>query len=236
MTPECIRKIVLDRLLCNSLQITRLPLGTPAYKNHVPILTSSNIDTCKRCIGFVGEPSHDLGILAGRMIDSHSIGYGSIINLVEYMQAKSPEKDVGIVIANPGQPLWYRRGEKALSYTSWDAIPRATAVDSPLKITSKNKVPKNDDAAEHVVCVFDEIIAPLVARGCKIDVVAVGMSAIDLVEFLQLDWGRWESGLEACVVTSGHVWRTEFTDPNFKGFWEKVSFQLDRQSRIPWVA
>lgn len=231
MAIECIRRIVLDRLLRNSLKITRLPLDTPADMNHVPILTSSNIGTCKRCIVFVGESTHDLGILAGRLIDSDSIGFGSLTNFVEYMQAKSPEKDVGIVIANPGQLLWHRRGQKALSYLSWETIPRATAVDPPLKITNKNKIPKNEDPGEHIVCVFDEVVTPLVTRGCKIDVLAVGNSALDVVDLLQLDWKRWESCLEGCAVTSGHVWRTEFVDPKFQQFWAKVSLQLAHRDR-----
>ena len=220
---ECIRRIVMERLRSASMEILRLPLNTPADLPHVPILVSSNITSCKRCVIYIGESVQDLGILAGRLIDHESITYGSAIGFVQSIKRSSPQDNVGIMIANLGQLLWYRRGRKALSFTSWHAIPRPTAVTPALTVTEKNLIPKNKDPREHIACVFEEVLAPLVYRGCKLDLIGVGNGAIDLVDFLQQDWGKWEKGVEAIAVLSGYVWSTEFLDSRFVEFWRKVS-------------
>ena len=223
MRSECIRKTVLERLLSSKLEITRLPLNTPVDKPHVPILTSTNLNYCKRCIVYVGESDKDLGILAGRLIDHENFSNGSIINLVNAIRKSDPHDEVGIVVANPGQLLWYRRGRKALTHLSWDAIPRPTAVSTTLPFTSKNYIPMNSTAAEHVACVFEDIIAPLRERGCKVDVIAAGYTGVDVVDYLQKEWSHWEKCVDAIVVSSGRVWQTELFDEKFKGFWGRVS-------------
>ena len=220
---ECIRKIVLERLLSSDLEITRLPLTTPADKPHVPILTSANLGTCKRCIVYIGEPDKDLGILAGRLIDHENFSTGSVLNLVNAVRKYDPHGEVGIIIANPGQLLWYRRGRKALTRLSWEAIPRPYAVSATLPFTSKNYIPRNSNVAEHVACVFEDVIAPLRARECKVHVIAAGYAAVDAVDYLQKEWNHWESCVETVSVSSGHVWQTELYDDKFKDFWCKVS-------------
>ena len=225
----------MERLLSGSMETTRLPLGTPADLPHVPILVSKNSATCQRCVVYIGESIQDLGIFAGRLIDKESISYGSAINFVDSVNESSANNDVGVVIANLGQLLWYRRGRKALSFTSWHAIPRPTAVTPALSVTDKNLIPKNNDPREHIACIFEEVLAPLVDKGCKLDFIAVGNGALDLVEFLQQDWGRWEKGMEAMAVLSGYVWTTEFFNPGFMDFWRKVrlhpSFPRDNPSQ-----
>ena len=160
-------------------------------------------------------------------MDQKSIAYGSAVSFVNSINNSSPNEDVGIVIANMGQLLWYRRGRKALSFVSWHAIPRPTAVTPALTVTNKNLIPKNTKPSEHVACVFEEVLAPLVDRGCKLDVIAVGNGAIDLVDYFQQDWGRWEKGMEAIAILSGYVWAIEFFDSRFMEFWRKVRLFLN---------
>ena len=219
---ECIRKIAAERLSAMGMETTCLPLGSRSDQPHIPIYTSRNLETCKRCIVYVGESVQDIGILAGRLVDHDNIGTGTVLNMVQAIRASDPNDEVGIVIANPGQLLWWRRGRKALSYTSWHCIPRPTAVSASLPITSKNHVPRNYNAEEHIACVFDDLIDPLVDRGCRIEVIAAGNSGLDVVEFLQQDWQFWVKAIGAIAVTSGYVWKTEITDDAFGEFWGKV--------------
>ena len=218
---QCIRNIVLERLQAMGLKTTRMPLGSTSASPSTPILTSQNLEKCKRAIVYVGESNQELGILAGRLIDHKNIGTGSIINFVKGIRASDPNNETGIVVANPGQLLWYRRGRKALSFESWHTIPRPSAVSPGLFITAKNHIPRNYNPQEHVACVFEDALAPLIERGCKIAVIAAGNSGIDVVDFVQKDWAKWKKGVEAVVVTSGHVWQTEFRDEEFKDFWGK---------------
>ncbi|KAL8705933.1 MAG: hypothetical protein Q9201_000988 [Fulgogasparrea decipioides] len=217
----CIRANIHSRLLSSSMNITRLPLGASPSEPHIPIYTSDNISTCKRLIVYIGESWQDLGVLAWRAIGQTSIASGSIIDLVHTIQ-EAPDNP-GILIANPGQLLWYRGGKRAVTMATWMALPRKTGVSLPFEIDEeKNRVPRNRDPTEHIAYVFEEAIPKLARADVAIDVLATGDGATELVEYLKDHWeGKCEKNVQAVTVGCGYLWTGEETvgEGRFRAFW-----------------
>lgn len=226
----CIRDLLRTRFESLSLNTTRLPLTASPTSPHVPILTSSNISTAKRIILYFGEELQDLGILAYRTIDQVSLSAGSILDFVSALQ--SSNDNPGIIIANLGQLFWYRRGGRAVSRVSWSALPRKTGVSEPRRIHPvKNHIPGNEDMAAHVRCVFEEVVAQLVNKTAKLDIIGVGEGASEAVDYLQSNWEKWEGRVHAIAVGTGQVWPGNLiTNEKFAIFWGKVSFPFSLPS------
>ena len=223
MSLACIRREVLSRLLESSMQITRLPIGASADANHVPILTSKNIATAKRVIVYIGESAQDLGIFAYRMIGHDTVAMGSAVEFVQNVKA-SARHEPAIVLANMGQLVWYRRGKQAMSQNTWYAIPRESAVSQPLKLDPvRNRVPQNEGLQEHVACVFEQVVNQMTNPDAAIYVIGLGDGALEMVEYLQENWGKWEGRVKAIAVGASHIWRTEIKDRKFGDFWGRVS-------------
>ena len=217
----CIRRNVMSRLLSSSLSITRLPLDTPANQNHIPVLTSTNLSTAKRIIVYIGESSQDLGIFAYRVVGKESIASGSAIEFARNVHDLSDSP--ALVIANPGQLIWHRRGQEAVTQPTWYALPRRSAVSGPIRLDSvKNRIPKNENVQQHLKCVFNEVLGQRASPDARIHVVANGDGAHEVVEFLQEEWDKWGSRIDAMVVGASHIWQTEFVDSRFQEFWGKA--------------
>ena len=190
---------------------------------HVPVLTSANLSTATRIILYIGESSQDLGIFAYRTVGQESIAGGSAIDFVTHAQATRDEP--AIVIANMGQLIWYRRGRQAMTEPTFQAIPRPTAVSSALvRDGKKNLIPGSEGLPQHVATVFEEVLGKLASKEAKIDVIGIGDGALEVVEYLQKEWGRWADKVVAVAVGASYIWRMEFWDNNFKDFWGKVNF------------
>ena len=151
----CIRSELRARFEASGLCITRLPLNAGPSDPHIPILTSSNLATAKRVIVYFGESMQDLGVFAYRTVGQESIASGSALDFIDAVQSEKDSVDTAIVIANLGQLLWHRRGERAVTIASWNALPRKTGVGNPMRIDAvKNHVPGNTSTKEHVKSVF----------------------------------------------------------------------------------
>ena len=199
----------------------RLPLDTPADQNHVPVLISINLSTAKRIIVYIGESNQDLGIFAYRIVGRESIASGSVIEFAKTVQAL-PDSP-GLVIANSGQLIWHRHGREAMTQPTWYALPRRSAVSGSIRLDDvKNRIPKNESVQQHLRCVFDGVLGRLADQDARIQVIANGDGALEAVEFLQAEWDRWGSKIDAMVVGSSHIWQTAFVDSNFQKFWGKV--------------
>ena len=211
----------MSRLLSPYLTITRLPIGASADTSHVPILTPSNLSTTQRIILYIGESSQDLGIFAYRFIGQETIASGSAIDFVREVQSCSDKP--GLVIANPGQLIWHRRGKQAMTDTTWYALPRKTAVSASMRLDEvKNRVPQNRNTSEHVEYVFEEVLGKLTNKAAKIHLVSVGDAAVETVSYIQEKWDKWEGRIEAIAVGSSHVWSMDFFNERFRQFWGKV--------------
>jgi len=217
------------------MDMTRLPLNTPSSDPHVPILTSPNLVTAKRVILFFGESVQDLGIFAYRIVGQESISSGSALDFIHAIQSGKDGDDTAIVIANPGQLIWYRRGQRAMSLKSWDALPRKTGVGNAMRIDSvKNHVPGNYDAKEHVESVL-EAVAKLAREDAKIEIIGINEGAEMAVQYLDREWARWEKRVQAICVGLGFIWRVgdELENKQFLGFWGRVSLIADLSGLSP---
>ncbi|KAI4203432.1 MAG: hypothetical protein LQ346_001781 [Caloplaca aetnensis] len=187
------------------MNLTLLPLGTPHTEPHVPIYTSTNVPTCTRLIVYIGESWQDLGVLAYRTIGQESIASGSVVDLVRAIQADADSP--GIIIANTGQLIWYRGGQRAVTQTTWVALPRQTAVSPQMEIDEvKNRVPGNRDAGEHVAYIFDNVIPNMARKDVKVDVIAMGDGAPEAVRYLRETWDKWDKNVQAVTLGTGFLW------------------------------
>lgn len=218
---------------------TPLPATAARDEPHVPVLVSKNLEKADRIVVYIGESHQDLGILAGRVINEEGVNLGSAVNFVHdvivdpscdqaatKLELRGTKKlkleDLGntaVVIANPGQLIWWRRGKKALTYESWNAVPRKHGPGDGPMLTEKNKVPRNKDRIEHVQCLFDDILFPHAQSGVKIDVITVGDSMDSLVRVLDGDWNKWSGSVEAIACISTWIFDQEIMDEEFRLFW-----------------
>lgn len=178
----------------------------------------------------------DLGIFAYRIIGQESISSGSALDFVHDIQNGKDGADTAIVIANPGQLLWNRRGQRALTLSSWNGLPRKTGVSNAIRIDPvKNHIPGNYDVKEHVNCVF-EAVGKLAKEDVKIDVIGLGEGAEESVKFLEEHWGLWEKKVEAICVGLGFVWQIldEVQNEKFVEFWGKVSIKSSKYPKLPF--
>ncbi|KAL8906401.1 MAG: hypothetical protein Q9207_002062 [Kuettlingeria erythrocarpa] len=202
------------------MNLTRLPLGTPHTEPHIPIHTSTNVSTCTRLIVYIGESWQDLGVLAYRTIGHESIASGSVVDLVHAIQADADCP--GIIIANTGQLIWYRGGQRAVTQTTWAALPRQTAVSPQMEIDEiKNRVPGNGDAGEHVAYIFDKVIPNMARKDVKVDVIAMGDGAPEAVRYLRETWDKWAKNVQAVALGTGFLWSEGEVGgrDDFKEFW-----------------
>ncbi|KAL8820959.1 MAG: hypothetical protein Q9223_000913 [Gallowayella weberi] len=217
-SPTCIRANIHSRILSSSMTLTTLPLTTPSSKPHIPIYTSINLPTCPRLIVYIGESWQDLGVFAWRTINQETIAAGSVLDFISHAMPSQSPNDPGVIVANTGQLLWYRGGQRAVTQTTWLALPRQWAVSAPMAVDEeRNRVPGNRDPQEHVAYIFNEVIPAMCKKDVKIDVIGMGDGGPMVAEYLQANWERCEGKVQAVCVGSGPIWIGERID-GVKGF------------------
>ncbi|RAH52849.1 Arb2 domain-containing protein [Aspergillus piperis CBS 112811] len=221
----CIRNIVLSRLRNLGLITLRLPLTARPTDAHVPILISKNLSTATRVIVAFGEPIQDLGIWAYRTLSSDGIEVGSA---VQFARAVLDQKDTALVLANTGQLVWHCGSGQAMTLTSWHCVPRKSAVDPPLVMTRRNKIPGNGDWQEHIQYVFEEILAArgrLVRPDAKIGVVGLDDGGLGVIRYLGSNWEAWRPYISAiCLTSPFHRIGVDFGDKDGKDSKDPSSF------------
>jgi hypothetical protein len=205
-----------------SIHVTRLPLGASPEDPHIPIFTSANLATATRTIIYFGEELQDLGVFAYRTIGQVTTAAGTVLDFVSAIQASTDSP--GIIIANLGQLTWYRRGKRAVTRVTWNALPGKSAVSGPMRVDPvKNRVEGNENMAAHVKHVWEEVVPQMVNKDAKLDVLGVGEGAAESVAYLDRNWGRWEDRVQAVAVGTGQGWPgEEIHDPKFALFFAKV--------------
>lgn len=204
------------------VNVTRLPLGATPDDPHVPIFTSSNLATAKRTIIYFGEELQDLGVFAYRTIGQVSTGAGTALDFVSAIQAS--KDGPGIIIANLGQLTWYRRGKRAVTRVSWNALPGMTSVSGPMRVDPvKNRARGNENMTAHVRYAFEEVVRQMVNPDAKLDIIGVGEGASESVGYLDRNWDQWEDRIQAIAVGTGQVWPGDaIQNPKFMLFFAKV--------------
>lgn len=216
---ECIRQNVLGRLEALGMEHVRLPFNMPAEQPHVPVLLSENFRAAKKIILYCGERTQDLGIFAGRVVSEEKISNGSAIDFIEHVQKTDPS--FAVVLANVGQLVWYCQGRRAMTHPNWLATPLPHGVSQLKSLAPRNRIPQNETGSDHIKCVMEQAIGKLARGDAKIYVIGVGDGGVEMIEYLQSDWDRWQMRVAAMCLCAQYVWNAEFFDGRFQEFWSK---------------
>jgi hypothetical protein len=229
----CLRDEILKRLQDLGLDTVRLPFGAEENEPHIPILVSSKIAEKKRVIILFYEHTQDLGVFAYRIIGGRGgINAGSAVNFVTHIQSLSglnSENSPGIILANLGQLRWWRCGKMAVTHTSWYSLPQKSAVSGAHRFDAvKNTVPYNRNTAEHVAYVFNRVVQELLAPDAMLEVIAVSVGAVEVVDFLNSpkNWEVMEHRLTALALVATFHQRDDISNPWFAEWLRKVCFDL----------
>ena len=87
------------------------------------------------------------------------------------------DKAWGLIVLNPGQLLYSHNLNSAISYSSWNSLPRPSAVHPPVrKDIDENFVEGNETPEEHIDFVFERILSnpDLIALDAKFYIVVNG--------------------------------------------------------------
>ncbi|KAG5973507.1 hypothetical protein E4U55_000485 [Claviceps digitariae] len=217
-----LRDVIHQRLLDEGLQKRRLPLGAEPHEPHVCVFATPNL-ACKTSVVLIfGEPTHHLGVLAGRVANGPGgIDKGSMVSVVRELkrQVLSREADpsqLGIVIANPAELYWWPEGNRSLTVTDFAAIPLPSLVHAGRRYCpDRNMVPGNGSPEEHVACVFNGLLGEELGANARLSVVAVGQSCELLIKFLDNagNSSRWLSRMDAMLLL-GTVYPVETLQSN----------------------
>lgn len=221
--PECIRREVSARLTRLNIPKLYIPSLTstppPQPQTHLPIHSTPPelLRTKKRVIVLVNRSHEDLAILSYRVLSkSGGINAGSAIDLVTSIQSRATAlaaatgRDVedatpGIVILNPGQTYFSHKQNRALTQTSWMALPRQSAVHPPVQAhETHNRVTGNTTLPEHVAWVFEHLLdnADFVDPQADLYIIGLCEGADTVVQYLQAHPGRHHV---AAIATTGPV-------------------------------
>lgn len=88
----------------------------------------------------------------------------------------------------------------------------------------KNRIPGNENEANHVRYVFEEVVPKMANPHAKLDIIGVGDGASEVVSYLQSAWETWKDRVQAIAVGTGYMWPgEEVYNADFASFWGRVN-------------
>jgi hypothetical protein len=228
--PDAMEGIIHERLEAEGLKKLRLPLGASDTEPHLPIFITPDVETRSRIVVIFGEPTHDLGVLAGRVANGPGgINEGSIIPVVRAVKLQkgscSDDTSPGILLANMGQTCWWPEGQRAITVTANSAVPLPSLVHRGVEhVPSVHDIPGNKSPEEHVKYVFNEVLLFSASDEATVDIIATGESCEIVERFLDGEeaWNIWGNRISALVLL-GPVYDSEgLKNENLKDFMEIV--------------
>lgn len=172
------------------------------------------------------EPKDDIGVFAHRLLGgAGGIDTGSAVNMVKYIQEKgacpAESEPPAVILANMGQLFWYRRGQKAVTLTTWAALPQRSCVEKTIRIDPiKNTIPGNRDTDGHISYIFNYVIESLASEAAKIEVIGVSEGAMGVSRFLDNvdNWTKWGSRMQAFAAVATWWHSIDCKNPLFLGW------------------
>ncbi|KAK5020235.1 hypothetical protein LTR60_000706 [Cryomyces antarcticus] len=241
----CVRRELYQRLATANIRPLYLPqlsLERPVQEPHVPILVSTPGVFPKHVVVIVNEHIQDLAIWSYRILCRQGgINDGSAVGFVDHLRSvfkgeevlvdsptstgtsKTPnaQSDPGVIILNPGQLLYSHRFNRALTYASWQAFPRESAVhETPRIHPEHNTVPGNRKSEEHIKFVFDKVLnnAKYVDPEAQLYILGIADGGDSVVELLNAEWPKYCSRIAAIALTQPTSTSSTITDPAFASF------------------
>lgn len=174
---------------------------------------SPNLAEKKHVIVLFTERHIDLGILSYRILGDESINTGSVVDLVKaILEGPSPPAGrPGLIIANPSQLIWYRRGKRAVTDREWQNLPRESAVQLAMNIDEvKNRIDGNRNFEEHVQYIFEHILTtadedeqtspnPICNPDAKFSIIGLEFPGSTALQYIIHNWTYWGSRI-SCVA------------------------------------
>lgn len=222
--------IIHKRLECEGLLKLCLPLGAWDTEPHLPFFITPDLESRSRIIVIFGEPTHELGVLAGRVANGPGgIDEGSVIPVVRAVKlqrgSSSDDTPPGIVLANVGQTCWWPEGQRAITVTANNAVPLPSLVHRGVQhVPNIHGIPGNNSAEEHVKYVFDEVLSRRANEKATVDIIATGESCEIVERFLDGEeaWNTWGNTISTLILL-GPVYESEgLKNDKFKDFMAKV--------------
>ncbi|KAJ6446898.1 mitochondrial import receptor subunit or translocase domain-containing protein [Purpureocillium lavendulum] len=214
------------RLEKQGLQKVLLPLGATATEPHVPIFVSDGLESKSRIVLILGEPSQDLGVMAGRVANGPGgIDQGSMVSVVrklqEHVSSATDPSPPGVIIANPGQLYWWPEGRRSLTVTASDSVPLPSLVHTGRRhVPELNDIPGNESRSSHIRYVWDKVLLAKSNPEAKISVIAIGETCETVTQYLDKPehWSRWADRLSSMALLGNVYPSDDLTNNSLKDF------------------
>ena len=123
-----------SRLEKQGLQKVLLPLGATLTDRHVPIFATPDLKSKSRIVVIFGEPSQDLGVIAGRIANGPGgIDQGSMVSLHQFEPCAGSNDDTRSGVVSAALPPDLVETRTYRHATDLDAELRAGSSDATLE-------------------------------------------------------------------------------------------------------
>jgi hypothetical protein len=214
-----------DRLEKEGLQKFQL---LPENEKHCPIFFNPNIVKTARIVIVIGEPSQNLGFVAGRVVNGPGgVVKGSMISVVQALAkqtaARGDPEPPCVILANVGQGYWWPEENRSLTIEAAGDVPLPSMVHTGRRYVKElNEIPGSETPLAHVKTIFEKVIEA--NKSAKIDIIAIGQSCEVVLQLFEEEqnWTQWGHRLGGMLLM-GTVFRADgLTNVEFKDFLAKV--------------
>ncbi|KIL93255.1 hypothetical protein FAVG1_03232 [Fusarium avenaceum] len=213
-----------DRLEKEGLQKFQL---LPENEKHCPIFFNPNIVKTARIVIVIGEPSQDLGFLAGRIVNGPGgVAKGSMIGVVQALAKQTAARDDPeppcVILANVGQRYWWPEANRSLTIEAAGDVPLPSMVHTGRRyVKGLNEIPGSETPLAHVKTIFDKVLEA--NKSANIDIIAIGQSCEVVMQLFEEEqnWTQWGHRLGGMLLMRTVFPADGLTNVEFKDFLAK---------------
>ncbi|UKZ56730.1 hypothetical protein TrVGV298_010571 [Trichoderma virens] len=226
---HALESVIHERLEKEGQQKLLLPLGIPTTEPHMPIFVAPNLETKSRIVVIFGEPTQELGLVAGRVANgAGGINEGSMVSVVRALASQRSSPDdasaPGVVLANMGQTYFWPQGNRAITVLASSYLPLPSLLHKGIRhVPALNDIPGNEGPEQHVKYIFGEVLRSMASEKAMVDVIAIGDSCEIVEKFLdgKEAWEVWGKRLSSLILLSPVCEADGLTNEQFKDFMTK---------------